>query len=181
VSYIGNKGTHVFAGGGPSYNNNEVAIGPGTNLVTCPTPTTCALGGFTPAQPPADRRRLFLNGVPAFTYPGFTFTDASGVVQPTPPCCAVDTSYYGNDADNKYNALQIKAEKRISGGLQFLAHYTFSHAYAYDNNYFSVNKKNSRGVQTKTIATKCLWGTRSTSCQLAEARNSWATPAELWT
>jgi Carboxypeptidase regulatory-like domain len=140
ASYIGNKGTHVFAGGGPSYNNNEVAIGPGTSLVTCPTPTTCKVA-FTPVQPQANRRRLFLNGVPAFTYPGFTFTDATGTVQPTPPCCAVDTSYYGNDADNKYNALQIKAEKRFSGGLQFLAHYTFSHAYAYDNNYFSVNKR----------------------------------------
>src|SRR4029077_11540114 len=41
----------------------------------------------------------------------------------------------------KYNALQVKAEKRTSFGLQFLAHYTFSHAYAYDNNYFDVNKK----------------------------------------
>jgi len=147
VSYVGNKGTHVFAGTGPSYNNNEVAIGAGTNVVTCPTPTTCALAGFSPAQTPADRRRLFLNGVPAFTYPGFTFTTPpspgfpNGQVLPTPPCCAVDTSYYGNDADNKYNALQVKAEKRISGGLQFLAHYTFSHAYAYDSNYYSVNKR----------------------------------------
>jgi hypothetical protein len=141
VSYVGNKGTHVFAGTGPSYNNNEVAVGPGTNPVTCDVAGVCKLAGFTPAQAPANRRRLFLNGVPAFTYPGFTFVNPSGAVQPTPPCCAVDTSYYGNDADNKYNALQIKAEKRTSYGLQFLAHYTFSHAYAYDNNYFSVNKK----------------------------------------
>jgi Carboxypeptidase regulatory-like domain len=140
ASYIGNKGTHVFAGTGPSYNSNEVAIGPGTSLVSCPTPTTCKVS-FAPAQPQADRRRFFLNGVPAFTYPGFTFTNAAGVVLPTPPCCAVDTSYYGNDADNKYNALQVKAEKRVSGGLQFLAHYTFSHAYAYDSSYYSVNKK----------------------------------------
>jgi hypothetical protein len=140
VSYIGNKGTHVFAGTGPSYNNNEVAIGPGTSLVTCPTPTTCKVA-FAPAQPQADRRRLFLNGVPAFTYPGFTYVNTLGVVTPTPPCCAVDTSYYGNDSDNKYNALQIKAEKRVSAGLQFLAHYTFSHAYAYDSSYYSVDKK----------------------------------------
>ncbi len=139
VSYVGNKGTHVFAGNGPSYNNNEVAIGPGTNLVNC-AGATCTLAGFSAAQTPADRRRLFLNGVPAFTYPGFTFTDALGVAHPTPPCCAVDTSYYGNDADNKYNALQVKVEKRVSSGLQFLAHYTFSHAYQYDNNYFSVDK-----------------------------------------
>jgi hypothetical protein len=146
VSYIGNKGTHVFAGEGPSYNANEVAVGPGSNLVTCPTPTTCKLGGFTPAQPAANRRRLFLNGVPAFTYPGFTFTTApsaafpNGQTLPTPPCCAVDTSYYGNDADDKYNALQVKVEKRVSHGLQFLAHYTFSHAYVYNDSYYSVNR-----------------------------------------
>jgi hypothetical protein len=141
ASYIGNKGTHVFSGQSPAYNSNEVAVGPGTNDVACPTPTTCKLAGFTPAQPQADRRRLFLNGVPAFTYPGFTYVNAFGVVTPTPSCCAVDTNYFGNDADNKYNALQVKAEKRISAGLQFLMHYTFSHAYGYDQGYFSVNKK----------------------------------------
>jgi hypothetical protein len=90
--------------------------------------------------PQSFRRKYFLNGVPAFTYPGSTFTDLQGNVHPTPACCAVDTGYFGNDADNKYNALQVKAEKRTSYGLQFLAHYTFSHAYAYDSTYFDVNK-----------------------------------------
>ena len=141
ASYIGNKGTHVFAGTGPSYNSNEVAVGAGTNDVVCPTPTTCALGGFNPFQSQTDRTRFFRNGVPAFTYPGFTYVNAFGVVTPTPPCCAGGTTYYGNDADNKYNALQVKAEKRVSAGLQFLAHYTFSHAYAYDSTYYSVDKK----------------------------------------
>jgi hypothetical protein len=145
VSYIGNKGTHVFAGTGPSYNSNEVAVGPGTNLVTCTAAGVCTLAGFAPAQPPANRRRLFLGGVPAFTYPGSTYTDSMGVVHPTPPCCAVDTTYYGNDADNHYNALQIKGEKRISNGLSFLAHYTFSHANSYDNTYYSVNRKFAYG------------------------------------
>jgi hypothetical protein len=147
VSYIGNKGTHVFAGNGPSYNNNEVAIGPGTDAYSCTPNPAPNLGtfdckqGFKPFLAQASRRRYFLNGVPSFTYPGFTFTDAQGVVHPTPPCCAVDTSYYGNDADNKYNALQVKVEKRVSSGLQFLAHYTFSHAYQYDSNYYSVDRK----------------------------------------
>src|SRR6266446_778513 len=31
ASYIGNKGTHVFAGGGPSYNSNQPAVGAGTS------------------------------------------------------------------------------------------------------------------------------------------------------
>jgi hypothetical protein len=147
ASYIGNKGTHVFAGTGPSYNSNQVAVGAGTFAYKCTPNPAPNLGtfdckqGFQAFQSQSARRPLFLNGVPAFTYPGFTFVDAFGNTQPTPPCCAVDTNYYGNDADNKYNALQIKAEKRVSHGLQFIAHYTFSHAYAYDNTYFPINKR----------------------------------------
>jgi len=146
VSYIGNKGTHVFAGQGPSYNNNEAAIVSGTAPYKCTANPAPNLGTFdckapfNPAVPFNNRRKYFLNGVPSFTYPGSTFTDAQGVVHPTPGCCAVDTGYFGNDADDKYNALQIKGEKRFSHGLSFLAHYTFSHAYDYDNNYFDVAK-----------------------------------------
>jgi hypothetical protein len=140
VSYIGNKGTHVFAGTGPSYNNNEPAVGAGTDAYNC-TPNKAPLIGFNCAQtfvpfvPQSERRHYFLNGVPAFTYPGFTTPSGAPLT-----CCAVDTGYFGNDADNKYNALQIKAEKRTSYGLQFLMHYTFSHAYAYDAAYFDVDK-----------------------------------------
>jgi hypothetical protein len=145
ASYIGNKGTHVFAGGGPSYNSNEPAIGTGTFAYQC-TPNAAPLTtfdckqSFVPSVAQSFRRRYFLNGVPSFTYPGSTFTDLQGNVHPTPACCAVDTGYFGNDADNKYNALQIKVEKRTSYGLQFIAHYTYSRAYYYDSGYFTVNK-----------------------------------------
>ena len=146
VSYVGNKGTHVFSGQSPSYNNNEPAIGTGTFAYQCKPNVAPATGfdckqAFVPSVPQSNRRRYFLNGVPTFTYPGSTFTDAQGNVHPTPACCAVDTGYFGNDADNKYNALQVKAEKRTSYGLQFLAHYTYSRAYDYDQGYFDVNKK----------------------------------------
>jgi len=147
ASYIGNKGTHVFAGGGPSYNSNQPAVGAGTGLYSCtanPAPNAGTFDckpSFKAFQSQAARRPLFLNGIPAFTYPGSTYTDAQGLVHPTPACCAVDTNYYGNDADNKYNALQVKAEKRTSYGLQFIAHYTFSHAFAYDSSYFNIDKK----------------------------------------
>ncbi len=140
VSYVGNKGTHVFAGQGPSYNNNEPAIGTGTDAYQCtpnPAPATTfdCKQSFAASVPQSNRRKYFLNGVPSFTYPGF-FTPTGAPLT----CCAVDTGYFGNDADDKYNALQVKAEKRTSYGLQFLAHYTFSHAYDYDNNYFDVTK-----------------------------------------
>ena len=152
VSYVGNKGTHVFAGTGPSYNVNQIAVGGGTNFVTCSVAITpcpagdVALSGFTPSVPANNRRQYFQNGVPSFTYPGSTFTTAGGLVLPTPPCCSGDVNnYFGNDANDHYNALQIKAEQRLSYGLQFLAHYTYSHANAYDSTYFPVNPKFAYG------------------------------------
>jgi hypothetical protein len=142
VAYIGNKGTHVFAGNGPAYNTNEPAIGSGTQVVICHDPTTglpinpCT-ATFRPSIPQANRRRLFLNGVPAFTYTG----QFAGLT-----CCSEDVgNYFGNDASNHYNALQVKVEKRFSHGLQLLSHYTFSHAYNFDSNYYSVNPKIAYG------------------------------------
>ena len=132
VSYIGNKGTHGFAGNGPAYNANDAAIGPGTDI---------GGAGFKAFTPSADRRRLFLNGVPAFTYP--TFLDSNG--NPL-TCCAVDVgNYFGNDSSSKYNALQVKVEKRFSQGFQFLAHYTYAKALNHDSNYYSVDQRIAYG------------------------------------
>ncbi len=89
ASYIGNKGTHVFAGGGPSYNSNQPAVGAGTGLYSCtanPAPNAGTFDckpSFKAFQSQAARRPLFLNGIPAFTYPGSTYTDAQGLVHPT--------------------------------------------------------------------------------------------------
>jgi hypothetical protein len=169
VSYVGNKGTHVFAGTGPSYNVNQPAVGDGTNMVVCsvtPIPAggcpaaDVGLNGFSPYVPLNNRRPYYLNGVPAFTYPGSTYTTAGGLVLPTPACCAVDLSnYFGNDASNKYNALQIKAEKRVSHGLQFLAHYTFSHAYAYDSTYYNIDPKVAWGPNPYNRKQVVVWST----------------------
>jgi len=152
VGYVGNKGTHVFAGNGPSYNTNEAAIGQGTFAYACtpnPAPATTfdCKQSFKPFTSQAFRRRLFLNGVPAFTYPTCSISQGKCGLAGLPvadqlTCCSDSPGdYFGNDADNKYNALQIKAEKRVSSGLQFLAHYTYSRAYFYDASYFSVDKK----------------------------------------
>ncbi len=141
IAYIGNKGTHVFAGNGPAYNANEVAVGPGTNPYACTANVdetfTCKPSGFKASTPANNRRRFFLNGVPTFTYTGFP-----GNTQ----CCSSDIgNYFGNDASSHYNALQIKVEKRFSQGFQLLGHYTYAHAYNYDSGYFSVNQKYAYG------------------------------------
>jgi Carboxypeptidase regulatory-like domain/TonB dependent receptor-like, beta-barrel len=100
VGYVGNKGTHVFAGDGPAYNANAPVAGPG---------------------PEANRR-------PFFSRFGWT----------------QNITYYGNDADNRYNSLQTKFETRFAG-LILLAHYTLSSAKNYSDNYYIHNRTISYG------------------------------------
>lgn len=121
VAYIGNKGTHVFAGDGPTYNINNPAIGPGT---------TSATGAFVPVTPSVQRRPLYNR----FSYPGYIDPTTGTTLM----CCSNDqNNYLGNDASSNYNAAQVEVEKRFSHGFQFLSHYTFAHAYKYDSNYYA--------------------------------------------
>lgn len=151
IAYVGNKGTHVIFPNGPTYNINAPAVGNGVTPVTCATSggvpvLPCSLGAFTPFVPQADRRPYYLNGVPTFTYPGYNVTQiVNGVPTQVPlTCCAVDISnYYGNDASSNYNSLQAKVDKKFTNGLQFVAHYTFSHSNAYDTTqgYYNISPK----------------------------------------
>ena len=155
IAYIGNKGSHTFAGNGPAYNANEAAIGSGTDAYKCiPNPggvTFDCKASFQASIPANSRRRLFLNGVPAFTYPDCSVSQGKCGLTGVPladqlTCCSSDVgNYFGNDASTHYDALQIKVEKRFSQGLQFLGHYTYSHAYNYDSGYFSVDPRFAYG------------------------------------
>jgi hypothetical protein len=134
VAYIGNKGTHAFAGDSNTYNVNQPFIGPGTAVVT----TAGVAPSFTPNTPQVARRPLF----DAFTYPNFPDPSTGGVLQ----CCSTDQgNYNGNDASSFYSALQIKVDRRFSNGLQLLSHYTFAHANKYDSNYYADNHPYSYG------------------------------------
>jgi hypothetical protein len=115
ASYVGSKGTHGFAGNGPNYDINPAAVGPGTDLVVADpsNPGHNKYAGFTPLVPQNNRRPLF---------PRIPFDLGN---------------YYGNDAASTYNAFELKLEKRFSRGLQFLSHYTFSHAYNYTDSYYA--------------------------------------------
>ena len=144
VTYMANKGTHVFNGDGPAYNANPIPIGAGSNLVTCDPTGKCSLAGFKPVVPDNQRRPYYNR----FSYPGYTVTKVINGVPTQVPlvCCSTDLgNYFGNNANNTYEALVIKGEKRFSQGLQFMAFYTYSKANAYNNGYYAVGPKYAYG------------------------------------
>lgn len=119
VAYVGNKGSHGFSGDGPNYDVNPVSM--------------YLYGVIDP-----------LNPKPNSTYPSnVTRPLCRPNLQIFPETCAGIGddlgNYYGNDASSEYDALEIKVDKRFNHGLQFISHYTFAHAYAYNNNYYAIS------------------------------------------
>jgi len=117
VNYVGTKGTHLYYGGawinhiGPWIETadpttiaamNSMIQNPFYNIITDPT---------SPLSAPTIWAGTFFT-VPSGYFPQYNF------VAPTSP----------PKADSNYNALQLKVEKRLSHGLQFLGTYVFSKA-----------------------------------------------------
>ena len=111
VAYVGNKGTHVFAGNNPDINPNEPSV-----VGFHPQFADCTAGQTTNCNVPKNLRRAF------FAKYGWT----------------QDITYFANAASSSYNALQTRIEKRFTNGLQMQAHYTWSKAMNYDQDYFAI-------------------------------------------
>jgi outer membrane receptor protein involved in Fe transport len=105
AGYVANKGTHVFAGDGSSYDANQATIVGFGNLNT-------------------NERKPF--------FKKFGWTQ--------------QINYFGSDASDNYNSLQVVMEKRFGKGYQFLAHYTWSKAMGYDSDYYAIDPKLNYGV-----------------------------------
>jgi hypothetical protein len=72
---------------------------------------TAPIAGFTAGIPTSQRKPF---------YPLFGWTQG--------------LNYYGDDASNTYESMQLKVDKRFSNGYSVMAHYTFAHAMQYDGN-----------------------------------------------
>jgi hypothetical protein len=116
VAYVGNKGSHGFSGDGPNYDTNPLSMflyGTGAN---------------------SSLRRPLCD--PVFIVPPGTSATPTGSCARLPDSLG---NYYGNDASSEYDAFEAKVDKRFNQGLQFIAHYTFAHANAYDSNYYAIS------------------------------------------
>src|SRR5262249_26504551 len=105
AAYVGNKGTHVFAGDGPDFSVNQIPI-----------------AGFRPGRDGNLARPFF---------------QKFGWKQ--------DVNFFCNCADNHYDAIQLKLDKRFSDGYSLLMHYTYQHQVQEDGGYFFFDSSLNRG------------------------------------
>jgi hypothetical protein len=135
IAYVGNKSTHTFTDDSPTYGANDpslVGYFKGCSLLTPTTadPVTCPNG----AVPQQLRRPFYFNGpVGTGGHGNYGWTQGIGI--------------FGNDANSKYNSLQLTAEKRFTNGLQFQTSYTYQDVKNYDASYYDIDPRVSYGAQ----------------------------------
>ena len=142
VAYVGSKGTHGFAGNGPNYDINPAAVGEGADITQAFIPGTDPTLPPVPC-PPGSTPNTPTCGPATFSFKPFTSQNSRRPLFPKIPFSL--GNYYGNDAASTYNAFEVKLEKRFSQGLQFLTHYTFSHANNYTDSYYPIDHRISWG------------------------------------
>ncbi len=125
VGYIGSHSYHNMFESSPSFNANEQTLA-GFNQIN---PTT----GMPYTVP---ERQPYYDG---------TAQSQLGVQYGVPHGWTQRVDYMANLADNSYDALQIVLNKRFSSGLQFLTHYTWSHALGHESYEYLINTKIGRG------------------------------------
>jgi len=163
VAYVGNKGTHTLSDGdGNTTNPNEAAISlpaaystiysggqqialhyDGIAADTAAIATFCAAAAGNCS-----------NGVP-LSGPYQGATNSTNLLRrynggPLPACggpCGVtqDISYYGDDQDTHYNALQMSFEKRMSHGYTVNMNYAYQRALGTGNNFATWDKQSVIG------------------------------------
>ena len=155
VAYVGNKGTHTLSDGdGNNTNPNEPAsvlpgqyssVGgmplhwdniPGDQAAItafCAAPGACSASGVPLSGPYAGATN---NSTLLRRFTGGTLPACGG------PCdWTQDISYYGDDQDTHYNALQVKATKLMTHGLSINLNYAYQVAKATGNSFATWDKR----------------------------------------
>jgi hypothetical protein len=125
IGYVGSQSYHNMFESSPSYDANQQT-----------------LAGFGQTNPITGKpytindRRPFYNGIAQ---------SQLGVKYGVPHLWTQRIDYMANQATGSYNALQVVFNKRYASGLQFLTHYTWSHAIGHEAYEFLIDPKIGRG------------------------------------
>jgi hypothetical protein len=141
VGYTGVKGTNVWSGIFATHNANQAfAVLPaslsviGKTLYYDPSVSPSTPNPFNSAFPGIDA-----NGHTSTTNYLRPYFARYGWTQ--------NINYNCNCSDNKFHALQIRAEQRVSHGLSLNANYAWQMARDYDSNYYEVDRDVVYGPQ----------------------------------
>lgn len=133
VAYVGNKGTHTFAGDGSTTDPNQVALtANGLTFNPLYDPSGTGTGPQVLRNPSAPRSDSGDNNRRKY-FPLYGWTQG--------------INYFGSEADTHFNALQATLEKRFSAGYQFSVNYAYQVATNYNGDYYNINKKVGYGNQ----------------------------------
>ena len=115
AGYVGNRGRDVFAGDGPAFNINQAI-----------------LDGY-PTVPLNLRRPFFAGGVPNDLGLGGAFGWTQGI------------DYFCNCANNAYDSMQLKFNKRFSNGYSVKVNYTLQRQVQESGDYFIYDVEMNKG------------------------------------
>jgi hypothetical protein len=150
VTYVGSQAYHNMFESSPSYNTNQQTLA-GFNQVnpnhvtssgaSCGTYPSGVLPPGAPGVPPE-----CLYSIPERSpwYDG-TAQAQLGVKFGAPYLWTQRIDYMANQATGSYQALQVVLNKRFASGLQFLTHYTWSHALGHESYEFLIDPQIGRG------------------------------------
>ena len=118
IAYVGNKGTHTLSDGdGNNTNPNEAAIS---------LPGSFTQNGVALHYDPSVKTGVSANGGTANQTLLRRYTNGTLPACAGGPCgWTQDISYYGDDQDTHYNALQTKFTKTFSQGLSMNLNYAY--------------------------------------------------------
>lgn len=156
MAYVGNKGTHTLsAGDGNNTNPNEAGIVlpagysvEGRTLHYDPNPTnpdSLGIGADGGTSNSNFLSRYYGGTLPACRDANYaTPTNEPGIVA---GMCGWNQgiSYYGDDQDSHYNALQVTVAKQLSRGLAMTGNYSWQRGIDFGNGYATWLKQANKG------------------------------------
>ncbi|HZU08273.1 MAG TPA: TonB-dependent receptor, partial [Pseudacidobacterium sp.] len=180
LAYVGNKGTHTLsAGDGNNTNPNEAGIFlpaqysvEGRTLHYDPNPKNpdaLGIGADGGTNVSNFLSRYYGGTLPACQDPNYANPGGPGVA---PGMCGWTNgiSYYGDDQDTEFNALQASMAKQFTHGLSFNVNYAWQRGYNFASGYATWDKTAVKGrddnIREQQIIGYGTW-------QLPFGRNQW--------
>jgi len=152
MAYVGNKGTHTLSGGdGNTTNPNEAGIF---------LPSQYSVTGQTLHYDPSVKSGIAANGgtsvsnflsryyggtLPACQDPNYATPLSQPGIQPGMCGWTNGVSYYGDDQDTEFNALQVSVAKQFTHGLTYNVNYAWQRGYNTNSGYATWDKSVVRG------------------------------------